>query len=74
VLYIILLEVASKLSRFCKMARRLKVVGPHCLTCKGVFTQICASLNHREKIKAAWAKLADSSSKAYGKPRAFDCH
>jgi len=34
VLYIILLEVASKLSRFCKMARRLKVVGPHCLTCR----------------------------------------
>jgi len=28
VLYIILLEVACNLSRFCKMARRSKVVGP----------------------------------------------
>jgi len=32
VLYIILLEVALKLSRFCKMAQRSKVVGPHCVT------------------------------------------
>jgi len=28
VLYIILLEMARKLSRFCKMARRYKAVGP----------------------------------------------
>jgi len=32
VLYIIVLEVARKLSRFCKMprTRKSKVVGPHC--------------------------------------------
>jgi len=37
VLHIILLEVARKLSRFCKMARRSKVVGPRC------FSQISAA-------------------------------
>jgi len=31
VLYIILLEVARELSRFCKMAHRTKVVGPRWL-------------------------------------------
>jgi len=30
VLYIIFLEVAYKFSHFCKMARKLKVVGPCC--------------------------------------------
>ena len=32
ILYIILLEVARELSRFCKMARRSNVVGPRCFT------------------------------------------
>ena len=36
VLYIILLETARKLSRFCKMARRWKVVGPRWIK---LFTQ-----------------------------------
>jgi len=42
---IILLEVARELSRFCKMARRSKVVGPRCsrqsfLSTKRVYRQL----------------------------------
>jgi len=53
VLYIILLEVAHKFWRLCKMVRRSKVVGPRCLSRISTYFQ---QLNRHEQV--VWGKRA----------------